>query len=133
MSSFKYYLPVLLWAILLFYLSHLPSTNIPSFGIEFEDLIAHFCAYSVLGYCIAIALLRGASSQRLILIALLFGITYGVSDEIHQMFVPGRFPAVSDVVADAFGVAFGLYVFVRTPGLFAALDKRVFTWPGFLE
>lgn len=89
--------------------------------------MAHFVFYSVLGYCIAIALLRHKNSRVNVAVAVIIGVAFGVSDEVHQMFVPGRYPTVSDVVADTFGVAFGLYFFLRVPQIFRVLDRRLFT------
>jgi len=37
-----------------------------------------------------------------------FSVLYGVSDEIHQIYVPGRTPDSLDVVADAVGAALGV-------------------------
>lgn len=37
------------------------------------------------------------------------GIVYAATDEIHQIFVPGRGPAVRDVGIDAIGIAIGLF------------------------
>ena len=34
-------------------------------------------------------------------------VLYGVSDEVHQMFVPGRTAALDDVVADTIGAVVG--------------------------
>ena len=42
--------------------------------------------------------------------ALLVGIAYAFSDEIHQHFVEGRHPALLDVVLDSVGVAIGIYL-----------------------
>jgi VanZ family protein len=42
---------------------------------------------------------------------------YGASDEWHQSFVPGRYPAVSDWLADAAGIVIGymaLYWWIET-------------------
>ena len=44
------------------------------------------------------------------------GIGYAASDEIHQLFVPGRQADVSDWLADIIGLAAGLgaaYIFSR--------------------
>lgn len=38
---------------------------------------------------------------------LALGALYGVSDEWHQAFVPGRTPSAADVAADALGTALG--------------------------
>lgn len=71
--------------------------------------IAHFCLYATLG-----ALFTSASfwySRTWIahlLLPTLFGTLYAASDEIHQMFVPGRGPLFSDVVLDSCGVLAGV-------------------------
>ena len=39
--------------------------------------------------------------------AILITVLYGVSDEIHQMFVPGRTADVHDLMADAIGAVTG--------------------------
>ena len=42
--------------------------------------------------------------------AWLLATLYGASDEIHQMFVPGRTPLFSDVMIDSLGAFLTLYV-----------------------
>jgi len=44
-----------------------------------------------------------AAKHHLFELAFAIAFLYGVSDEIHQYFVPGRHPDVLDVVADASG------------------------------
>lgn len=39
-----------------------------------------------------------------------FCLSYGASDEIHQIFVPGRFPRVTDVLIDTAGAVAGILV-----------------------
>ena len=78
-----------------------------------DDSVAHALAYGVL----AALLLRGLSGARwrgvsvsAAGVAVLLATLYGVTDEAHQWFVPGRTVEVSDLVADALGatVAAGL-------------------------
>lgn len=109
------YVPAILWAALLFFLSSLPSTKIPDFGIAYEDLFLHFLAYSVFGVFLSLAASDADWQIRLrrVIFAALIGILYGASDEFHQSFVPGRFPAVSDFCADSLGILFGCFVFVK--------------------
>jgi VanZ family protein len=45
-----------------------------------------------------------------ILLAAALGTLYGVSDEIHQHFVPPRTPDILDVVADSIGACLGASV-----------------------
>lgn len=39
-------------------------------------------------------------------------VLYAITDEIHQLFVPGRGCMLSDVIIDSIGVSLGLFIFV---------------------
>ena len=41
--------------------------------------------------------------ERAILFSMLAAILYGLSDEIHQLYVPGRMFDILDILADSFG------------------------------
>lgn len=95
--------PAVLWMAATFYLSHQSGIAIP---LGAPDYIAHGVGYSGLGALLMRGLAGGrlsAMSWRWVLFATLLGGLYGVSDEFHQSFVPGRYPSVSDVVADTVG------------------------------
>ena len=71
--------------------------------------IAHFSIYTVVG----ILLMSLLSTYKIkeknrILISIIIGIIYASSDEIHQAFVPGRGPQITDVFIDAMGVILGI-------------------------
>lgn len=118
--------PVFLWAALLFFVSALPQTSIPSVGIKFEDLIAHACVYSVLGYLICLALFhkRIAVSSGLLWLACTIGVLYGITDEVHQYFIPSRFSSVSDAVADAVGIIIGVRLYKIYPSFRWKLRRK---------
>jgi len=69
---------------------------------------AHVSEYAVLGALLAWAWPREARWP--LLAPLLIGIGYAVSDEVHQLFVPGRAGQVSDVLIDTVGVLIGIAV-----------------------
>jgi len=70
--------------------------------------IAHFCIFAVLGLLISVASYGFAEYRRThFLRTLIIGTLYAASDELHQYFVPGRGPKVSDVLIDSAGVACG--------------------------
>lgn len=71
---------------------------------------AHFTEYAILGTLCAWALPRG--SQRW-LMAWACATGYAATDEIHQAFVPGRGPAVTDVLIDSLGAAAASFVAAR--------------------
>lgn len=102
------WLPAVVWALVIFNLSARP--RLPGPDVQGIDKVAHFGAYAVLGWL----LVRAADRSGLPLaVGLVLGVLYGATDEIHQMFVPGRSPDVMDWVADAAGVAAATFVYTR--------------------
>ncbi len=112
--NYKYLLPAFFYAAVIFFLSSLSSSALPNLGISLNDLIVHFCEYSVFGYFIALAVMQspGKINWKKCLIVMFIGSLYAASDEYHQSFVEGRFSEVSDFLADSAGVILGLVVFV---------------------
>lgn len=108
MSWLRAWAPPLLWAAVLFSISSQP--RLPGGLGGGLDKVAHFGAFAVLGLLLA----RAALSYRLPIgwpIAL--GLIYGATDEIHQAFVPGRYPDPADWLADALGVAVACFYLYR--------------------
>jgi VanZ family protein len=102
------WLPAVAWAAVIFSLS--AQSRLPGPSFSGFDKIAHFGAYGILG----IFLCFGAERSRLpLLVAAAIGMAYGASDEIHQMFVPGRSPDVLDWCADAAGVLAACFLYTR--------------------
>jgi VanZ family protein len=102
------WLPAAAWAATIFWLSSrstVPSPEIPNF-----DKVAHFGAYALLGALLAFGAFRTGAPLA---VAIAIGVLYGASDEIHQMFVPGRSPDVLDWAADAAGVITACYLYTR--------------------
>ncbi|MGI6778243.1 MAG: VanZ family protein [Acetivibrionales bacterium] len=62
----------------------------------------HFMEYFILGLLVSGLIFR-QNFKRKFLISVLICFFYAVSDEIHQMFVPGRGPMVTDVMLDTSG------------------------------
>jgi VanZ family protein len=98
------WLPVVIWAALIFTFSSIPSLNT---GLGTWDLLlrkaAHMTEYAILG-----ALLLRALGRELP--AFLAGVAYAVTDEVHQYFVEGRPASALDVALDAVGVALGIFL-----------------------
>lgn len=88
-------------------------------GVDVISSIAHFCEYAVFGALLANALSGHLSLRRACLIAILCASLYGVTDEIHQLFVPGRMCDPVDWLVDTLGASVG------SGGAFLALRKRL--------
>ncbi|MBD3288396.1 teicoplanin resistance protein VanZ [candidate division KSB1 bacterium] len=110
----KFQFPALLWALAIFVQSSIPSLSPPSIGISAEDKIAHAIVFAILGYLITRAFYFSENDslrRNAVILGIIIGLLYGISDEVHQMFVPGRYPEVWDVVADFTGVLLAQVVF----------------------
>ena len=73
--------------------------------------IAHYSIYTIVG----ILLMSLMSTYKLkeldrIAVSLIIGVIYASTDEIHQAFVPGRAPLVTDVILDSIGVLTGICI-----------------------
>ncbi len=99
-------LPLLLWLALIFFMSSQQRLLDIKNGAD-EKLFyksAHFLAYAVLTWLWWRALSpRREITWPLLTAALALTVLYGISDEIHQLYVPGRIGRVADVLFDIAG------------------------------
>jgi len=94
--------------------SHLPIPGI--FEFANADKVAHVCVFSSLGAAAAYALLMNQSTSLIrVLLAVSLTVFYGMLDEAHQYFVPGREVSLGDLCADLVGGIVGVsaWLFVR--------------------
>jgi VanZ family protein len=103
------WLPAAGWAGLIFFLSSLSTIPLAP-PVPHLDKAGHFAVYLVLGALLAHATARTGWPLAL---AVGLGVVYGMTDEVHQTFVPGRTATVGDWVADAAGVLAGVYLYSR--------------------
>lgn len=90
----------------IFYVSSLPQVPVPVGGDKPWHAIAYFGLTVVVVRAIAGGLPRRIDG-RVGRIAIAIAVAYGVSDEVHQMFVPGRSADAADLIADAIGALAG--------------------------
>ena len=128
---------VFLWMILIFYLSHQPvaksnnlSKDITKVIIETVEKIvpnkefnlsklnhmvrknAHFLAYLILG----VLIMNGLNSSNIkgsnaIYLSIILCVAYAISDEVHQLFVPGRGGQIRDVIIDSADAIVGIILY----------------------
>lgn len=83
-----------------------PAPDIERWDFPLKDKLAHMVLFGGLAAVVSIGLRHNEPPPRLgrqFWVPLLFATLYGVSDEVHQYFVPSRTFAVSDMVANALG------------------------------
>jgi len=108
MNRIRHWLPALLWATIIFYFSaqECAPQLTKEKGVQLAlQKIGHACEYAILAILLHGALHRGHNlgSRRAAILAALIAAGYGVTDEFHQSFVPGRFCMVYDMAIDATG------------------------------
>lgn len=120
---------MLLWMFLIFLMSSFDATESANqsnfivniitdiFKIENIELLsfiirklAHFTEYLILGF-LTINMLNKNDISKKYLLSILICIIYATSDEIHQIFVPGRACQIRDVLIDSIGSITGVYLY----------------------
>ena len=113
-----FFLPAAAYYALVFYFSSRPLYIPVSFS--WVDKVGHVLEFSGLGWLLSFGFVRGLgiSQKKKFALALVAGILLGVSDELHQLFVPGRQSDPWDVLADSIGIlaaVWGYSILSRIP------------------
>ena len=99
---------------LIFIASSIPGEEIPKMGFEFSDKLIHAIVYLILFLLFFYSLKYQSKSVKLrnnaLTFAGLFSALYGITDEIHQMFVPMRSCEIEDWLADVTGILIGMLI-----------------------
>ena len=126
MKIFKLWLPVIIWAGIIFWLSSIPNLKT---NLEYDFILrkmAHITEYFILTF-----LLYGAFKGSFNMNAACFFIypdslsfLYALSDEFHQSFVPGRSAALRDVLIDTIGIL-GFYIVIKISAIKPKTEKII--------
>ena len=124
--------PMLLVMGAIFFLSHQPGNELHLPAFPGSDKVAHCIAYTVLGLTVILAHKKKSwleKTRNVSLTTVLATLLYGISDEFHQYFIPGRYPSIADIVADTLGglitVLFFSYMVKRYHRLAAVERERL--------
>ena len=87
--------------------------------------LAHFTIYTIAGINIyGFVNTYNIKRKNKILSTLLVGVAYATSDEIHQMFLENRTPAIRDIMIDSCGVLFGIAIFLILDKIMKATKNK---------
>ena len=116
MKLLKYWLPPILWGLIIFSFSSLQVGS--SNEIYWKDFVikktAHIVEYSILAVLLYRAMIGSdIEKKKAIIFAILIVSLYGFTDEFHQSFTPGREPRIRDVIIDTIGGALGVLTFCK--------------------
>jgi len=96
------WLIVLSIGFIIFHLSSLTFKGVYT-GPSINSYIYHFLAFFFLSLFLLISMTQG-KHKTFFLVAIFVAILYGISDEIHQFFIPGRYCSLIDILTDSIGI-----------------------------
>jgi hypothetical protein len=99
-------------AIAIFYISSLTFGK-GGGGFGWMTVAYHFLAFFSLAFFLLPSIVKG-KNKGMILVAIIIAIMYGVSDEFHQLFVPGRSCNFPDVMVDSCGILLAGLIYVSS-------------------
>jgi VanZ family protein len=104
--SFLKMAPMIIVMAAIFFFSHQPGDYFALPPLRGLDKVLHAIAYGVLAGTVILALPPAQekhSLNRSAILAIAICLAYGISDEIHQLYIQGRCASLWDVVADLVG------------------------------
>jgi len=118
-------LPVICIMVAIFLLSSRSSVpRLPGLSAEANALVGHFTVYALLALAVWAALARRhLSCNRRLILAFVATMAYGVTDELHQVFVAGRTAGLSDLAVNAAGAGCLLFALWRRDRSEAEADR----------
>ena len=131
-----YWLPLILWMAVIYWLSAQPKLPHPARKLGLSDYLFDYSAHAfTFGFLAILAwrvitvypsVLPNALVSSPSLSTAAFAATYALCDEIHQIFVPGRWATLRDWLADLVGIlmAVGLLILWHRRRLTANAFRR---------
>ncbi len=112
----------------MYYSSSIPGDDLPEIDIPNIDKLFHFVEYFILGALLVRAFSNSsgkANFKLILLLSILIASAYGILDEFHQRFVPGRSPGIFDIFSDIIGSFLGALLSIHKEKSSRAIDKTV--------
>lgn len=131
-NFFVYFFPVILWMGVIFLFSSYPTKQVSH--INWKDFFikktAHIIEYGILATLFFRAFKNnGMGKKEAGYLSVFLSFLYGLSDEIHQSFTPGREPTLRDVFFDTIGAMlfiYGIwYLLPKAKGRLKALARKL--------
>lgn len=88
--------------------------------------LAHYTLYTIGGVLIiSFAYTMDKTKKEKILYSIAFGVCFVITDEVHQLFVPGRTGRLLDVGIDTLGIMTGILIFLIVRKIIIAVRSRI--------
>jgi VanZ family protein len=114
--------PPLLWSIGIFYFSSLPSSVFHLPSIRLLDKLIHVIVFGILNLLVLRGCRKIGTRKKGFFFGIFYSLLFGLSDEVHQYFVPGRFADPLDFLANAIGILISSWIFIK---FYAITDTEI--------
>ena len=113
MKLSKWNAPVIIWTIIVLYLTWWPQIEIPDIGIEYKDKVAHVAVFCILGLFVSRSRFKNEINrlQKAVKDTMLYCSLFAIFDEAMQGVIPGRAADVWDGLANITGVLIAVIIF----------------------
>ncbi|MBI4153565.1 VanZ family protein [Candidatus Woesebacteria bacterium] len=128
MKTLRFWMPPTLWAVVIFLFSTLPTVK--TFEFYWWDFTikksAHIIEYGIFSLLLYRAFINtGVDRKKAAIYSILISVLYGLTDEYHQGFTPGREPKLRDVGFDTIGAILAIYSIWN---LLPKMPKKLKSW-----
>jgi len=93
-----------LTAIFIFYMSSKVFEVSSVVVVSWLSIVYHISVFAFLNFFLLISAKKGKNNHLVFVVSLLLVLAYGILDELHQFFVPGRTCTIVDFGYDSFGI-----------------------------
>ena len=105
-------------AIEIFVISAIPGGKLSKTSFDLSHLY-HMIVFFLLNFFFILSISQKKKvTFKYIALSIIFSLSYAILDEIHQIFIPYRFPSLTDVFVDFTGVLLSIIVYLyykKTP------------------
>ena len=131
MRTIVSWLPSVAWMAVIFYLSSRTGDDVGGWLDEVRRYVpmmesfdwGHFISYFILALTFLWGIRPKRVTFRVQLVVVLLCVLYGITDEYHQSFIPGRTPDAADIRNDAVGAALAMLA-ARLPACKKRFESR---------
>ncbi len=121
-SAFNAWSPPLICSIGIFYFSSLPSSVFHLPSIRLIDKLIHVIVFGILNLLVLRGCGKTGTQRKTLLFGIFYSLLFGLSDEVHQYFVPGRVADPLDYLANVIGILISSWVFIK---YYATADTEI--------
>lgn len=101
-NKWSYLVMTLILAVVIFYASTIKTAAGVPTGLNLSAFY-HFGVFFMFTFFLFLTVKKEKIDVSILLLVFMFSIFYAISDEIHQLFVPGRLASIKDLLVDGAG------------------------------